>query len=133
MIDNTQGLSGPYQGIYAAGIARINQNTAAAKGRALRGAANQGVMTSGVSQIPQQGLDKEGMQEGADLAANVVGKQYQDTIDLQNKKDLLSYEDTLSQAADARKYEMQKKLAGQNLLGSLAGGGLAGLGSILSK
>ena len=113
MIDNTQGLSGAYQGIYSAGLARINQNTAAAKGRALRAAANQGVMTSGVSQISQQGLDKEGMQEGADLAANVVGKQYQDN--------------RYSTAGGSRASNIQPIFA------DLAGGGLAGLGSILSK
>ena len=125
-------FTGPYQSIYDAAMARINATGAAKKGAALRGAAQAGVMTSGVGQMPNQAIDKETQMEGADLAGNVAGKQYQDTIDLANQKDLLQFQAGLSQAAQERQYQMNKKLSKQNQLATLGGAGLAGLGTYLA-
>ena len=59
----TQEFNGPYQSIYDTAIARLNANTAAQRGMALRSANANGVVSSGVSQIPQQGIDAEALRQ----------------------------------------------------------------------
>jgi hypothetical protein len=128
----TQEFNGPYQSIYDAAMARLRANTAGQRGMALRSANANGVVSSGVSQIPQQGIDAEALRQEGDIGANVA--QAQETERLQDKgvaqkKELLDFEAGLSAQAQDRLYGLQKKLAAAGQTGQLIGGGMSALGS----
>ncbi len=125
-------FNAPQQDMYAAALARIKANSAAKRGMALRSANAAGVANSGVGQIPIAQVNNE-----EELAANQAGAQIaaqQDQERLQEKefgqrKELMALGNEYSLAQQAEAYRRQKAMAGNQLFGQIAGGGLAGLGS----
>lgn len=122
-------FTAPYQSIYEAGLARQRENEARQRGLALRRAQAQGVMTSGVSQLPQQDISREAMRAEADLGARVG--QAQEAERLQDKAydqrlGLMERQASLAEAAEARRASMlrrqQKAALGGQIIGAVTGG-----------
>lgn len=122
----------PYQSIYDTARARLRQGEARQRGAVLRRAARQGIQTSGVSEIPQEAISREAMQEEAELGARV--EQAQESERLQDKafgqrKELLQMQADIAEAAAARARKLERERAKSGLTGQLGSAAIGALGS----
>ena len=126
------GFTAPYQSIYEAGTARIQESAARKRAAASRGSARAGVRTSGVSRIPQGAIGAEELRSEADLAANLAQQQEGERLMERRaviRKELLRLQGDISAAAEARRAALERELASSGRTGRLGGAGLAARGT----
>lgn len=128
-------FKGPYQDIYSAARARLKEGEARQRGAALRRSARQGVMTSGVSQIPQDAITREAMLEESDLGARIAGQQEQERLGdkrFGQQKELMQFQADLSEAAAGRARKLARQQAKSGLVSQIAGGLIGAGGGYLA-
>ena len=125
-------FTAPYQSIYDQALARQRESVGRARGQATRGAARARVSTSGVSQLPQQNIDREAVRGEADLGARVgeaaeaerlQDKAFSQRLQLWNLEEL----------ARSRERRRQRSAAKAGVTGQIIGGALSAAGSYLGR
>lgn len=129
-------FTGPYQDIYSAARARLRESEARQRGGALARSARQGVMTSGVSQIPQDAISREAIMSEQDLGARIAGQQEQERLAdkrFGQQKELVQMQADLQAAAEARARKLAKQQGRSALMGQLGGAVIGGVGGYLAN
>jgi len=125
-----------YQSVYDAALARQRDSEARQRAAATNSAARAGVMTSGVSQIPQEAIGQEALRSEADLGAKVAqaqeGERLQDK-EFEQRKELMNLQATLTEAAAARERELLRKQGKSDITGQIVGGVVGGAGGAIAK
>lgn len=127
-------FKGAYKSIYEAGLARLRERETERKAKSLAGAARAGVRTSGVSQIPLTAIARESAGAEQRLGADVAGMEETERLQkirFGERKELLTLSGTLAEAAEERAAKRRRAAGKSQLIGSLYGGVLSGLGSYL--
>lgn len=128
-------FKGPYQDIYSAARSRLRESEARQRAGALTRAARQGVMTSGVSQVPQDAISREAMMEEGDLGARIAGQQEQERLAdkrFDQQKELIAIGENYRALAEARARRAQRSAARSGLTSQIAGGLLGGIGGYIA-
>jgi len=127
-------FKGNYQSMYEAGLARQRENEARQRSLATQSAVRGGV-TGGVSQLPQQAIGREALRSEGDLGARVAQAQESERlgeIDFNRRKELMSLQASLIEAANAKERAAERKRRKAGGAGRLIGGVIGGVaGSVI--
>jgi hypothetical protein len=123
------------QSVYEAGLARLEENARQKRAMATNAAGVAGVRTSGVSQIPQEEIDR-----GAVLAESQLGSDVAQIDEMnrradenfERQKELLGLQNDLATAAQDRWWKKQQDQESNNRWAQILGGGIGAAGNVLA-